>query len=245
MIKDTILNISKRLLNLDSNFIPKGTVITVELDGSGDFTSLHDALNYIEGKYSNGEVTIKLGKGTFVAPKISINTARFNFSQLIISGTTREETIISTTDWTDKFQAMLSIYGYGTPVFLKTCTLKGTRDDNNLINSAFHVAQGARCRIDDVLTKDVTNGIMSYTCGYIIILNIFANNVKYALFSQGSTIISVMGCSITCNNVNTICFVNEGGIIRLARYQFNKTNVSSEFSKSVNVIDSDGLIMRG
>ena len=243
--KVTLLNIANSVADTGSNFIPAGTVITVELDGSGDFTSLHEALNYIVGKYSNGEVTIKLGKGTFVEPRTLIDTSLFNFSQLIITGTTREETIIYTTDWTDKFQTMLAISNYGTPVFVKSCTLKGIRDDNNLSNSAFWVEAGARCKLDDVLTEDVSKGIMSYTSGYIIIMDIYVNNVEAALFCQGATIINIMGCSITCNNVNTICFVNEGGIIRLCRYGFNKTNVYNEFSKSVNVMDSNGIIMRG
>ena len=79
-----------------SDFIPSGTIINVKLDGSGDFTTLTDAANYIKGKWSNGGVTIKLSDGTHqVANTLTFSKFDSNIPVLKILGTSRTNTIIN------------------------------------------------------------------------------------------------------------------------------------------------------
>lgn len=84
----------------DGNFIPAGTVITVEADGSGQFTKLSEAIEYLTGKWSNGVVTIQLGEGDFVEES-TINIPEFNINMLQIIGQGADKTSISCSDITD------------------------------------------------------------------------------------------------------------------------------------------------
>lgn len=85
---NTIYNITDDVVLVEEeHFIPAGTIIRVEVDGSGDFTNLSSAINYLNGKYSNGSVTIKFGNGTFVEnSNFNIDGSSFNISSLIIEG---------------------------------------------------------------------------------------------------------------------------------------------------------------
>lgn len=85
---NTIYNITDDVILVEEeHFIPAGTILTVETDGSGDFTNLSSAIKYLNGKYSNGSVTIKLGDGTFVEnTNFDVNGQSFNISSLIIEG---------------------------------------------------------------------------------------------------------------------------------------------------------------
>lgn len=69
-IKDTILDISKKVVSLDSVCIPNGTVFNVKQDGTGDFADLYEAINFLQGKYSTGEVILQLDSGTYNLPSI-------------------------------------------------------------------------------------------------------------------------------------------------------------------------------
>lgn len=85
---NTIYNIIDDVILVEEeHFIPAGTVIRVEVDGSGDFTNLRSAINYLKGKYSNGSVTIKFGNGTFEEnSNFDVDGSSFNISSLNIEG---------------------------------------------------------------------------------------------------------------------------------------------------------------
>lgn len=80
--------------NTDTNFIPANTILTVKTDGSGQFTKLSEAINYLTGKWSNGTVTIQLGEGNFVEEN-TIDIPEFNIKTLQIIGQGVDKTSIS------------------------------------------------------------------------------------------------------------------------------------------------------
>lgn len=86
--QNTIYNITDDNIEVEQDFfIPAGTILTVETDGSGNFTNLSSAIDYLKGKYSNGSVTIKFGNGTFEEnSNFNVDGLSFNISSLIIEG---------------------------------------------------------------------------------------------------------------------------------------------------------------
>ena len=87
-------------LQTDANFIPAGTILTVELDGSGQFTSLSEVITYLTNKWSNGTVTIQLGEGDFVEEN-TIDIPEFNIKTLQIIGRGVDKTSISCSNTKD------------------------------------------------------------------------------------------------------------------------------------------------
>ena len=96
----------------DPNFLPNGTIITVETDGSGQFTKLSDAINYLTGKWSNGVVIIKLGEGDFVeTEQVTIDGRRFNLGHLVLQGISKSSSVLNVSQLTsDKPNAILILY---------------------------------------------------------------------------------------------------------------------------------------
>lgn len=84
----------------DTNFVPAGTILTVKTDGSGQFTQLSEAINYLTGKWSNGTVTIQLGEGDFVEEN-TIDIPEFNIKTLQITGQGVDKTSISCSNTKD------------------------------------------------------------------------------------------------------------------------------------------------
>ena len=78
----------------DASFIPLGTIFTVKADGTGDFTSLNDAINYLDGKWSNGIVTINLDEGTHTLTDNISLTRSINIPKITISGHSGGGTIV-------------------------------------------------------------------------------------------------------------------------------------------------------
>ena len=84
----------------DPNFLPNGTILTVELDGSGQFTKLSEAINHLTNKWSNGTVIIQLGQGNFVEEN-TIDIPEFNIKTLQIIGQGVDKTSISCSNTKD------------------------------------------------------------------------------------------------------------------------------------------------
>lgn len=79
------------------NFIPSHTTYTVEADGSGDFATIHDAIDFLQDKWSNGTVYIHLGTGTFnISSTVDINFINMSLG-LEIYGNGKDNTIINLT----------------------------------------------------------------------------------------------------------------------------------------------------
>lgn len=80
----------------NENFIPPNTTITVKTDGTGDFTTLNDAINYLTSKWSNGVVIISIASGTYnPTSNIQIDGTKFNIPSLVIQGESRSSTIFN------------------------------------------------------------------------------------------------------------------------------------------------------
>ena len=78
-----------------STHLPNWTVISVKLDGTGDFTNLADAISYLNNKWCNTYVIIQLGAGTFtLSDTLHIDSTRRNIPFIQIEGVSVDSTII-------------------------------------------------------------------------------------------------------------------------------------------------------
>jgi len=225
-----------------NGFLPKGTVISIKTDGTGDFTKLSDAISYLTGKWSNGNVNISLGSGTFTETAlIEINATNFSIPLLIIQGQGIDTTTLN--------------FNYNSYVECLQI-IRGARV--SLINLTIQRQDG---------TKDTDlRGAMAHECSTLYINTVKFNGCNFALASNGSSNVmiinnlSVYGANIgvhaqaagrvggnwaastTFNNVGTAFNVTGGGFIGIPAVTYTATNVTNKTSQTIGESTSQGLI---
>ena len=217
----------------DVNFIPAGTVVDVKLDGSGQFTKLSDAINYLTGKWSNGTVTIQLGEGTFEETEpITIDGNKFNFSNLVICGTNRDNSIISfnISGIVNYFEEL--VVEHKTNVLFKDISLSGkgrtlVSSGNIVLNNVCISSQGNICfyclsgtsYLDGIILKDAQLGLA----------------VTGRLNSNYQS-------NITLQSLITGIQVTRGGLIALNNLKKVVTNVTNLTNQSIGTANGNGFI---
>lgn len=227
----TINDVSKT----NDNFIPGGTVIHVKLDGSGDFTNLNDAINFLLGKWTNGSITIKLGSGTFtVNSTISINTSSFNIPYLTISGIAGSSIIKAENNVTTLF----SLNILGTTVCLKD--FKGIGTDSTK-GSLAEIMNGF-CIINNITCESFWAGIYADWSGVVRIANLTATNCDSGILSNTGSKVSVNG-TLNFTNVGSGLHTENAGIIQAFGLTTNYSNVTYPTNPVSNTPASRGLIL--
>lgn len=236
---NTIYNITDDVILVEEDhFIPAGTILTVETDGSGDFTNLSSAINYLNGKYSNGSVTIKLGDGTFQeAEPLIIDGTRFNFSQLNIVGNGSTKTIInmniSAGDVTEinkilpttfcflsNFKIIspgriLMIYGQ---VITQDLAIEGTSSTNS--NACIFVYGGGHLHIKGTITTNKSE--MGICSNSLVTMEYSATHI--------------------CANCTIGLFVVRGGEIKLNNVKLQYTSVTNVTNQTIGTANATGYI---
>lgn len=224
--------------NTDTNFIPANTILTVKTDGSGQFTKLSEAINYLTGKWSNGTVTIQLGEGDFVE-ETTIDIPEFNIKTLQIIGQGVDKTSISCSN-TKEYNYIIT--NRVTNIRIANLVLKGDityklrglyanlngsylLEDVNLYNfergSMF--IDGARVYLKGTLnigststTKVVDTGVQSVNGGMILMQSgakIHFNKCDGALYCNGGIISAYPNVQVTYSEVTTFKINPNSGII--------------------------------
>lgn len=205
-----------------SKFIPADTNITVELDGSGDFTTLADAFEYIKGKYSNGVVVIKLGDGTFVLDsQISITTNSFNFAQLQIVGNGAANTIIQGTSSNN-----LNFSREGTPVMITDVAFNITNGNKTTNANAIIVRIGTRLTV--YKCNFTGGGIYAYRNATLQTEIVSFTNVNSPIRVQSGSI-ATNANTHTFNTVDWAFAVKQGGIIAMNNCSCSFTSTDWKF----------------
>lgn len=205
-----------------SKFIPADTNITVELDGSGDFTTLADALEYIKGKYSNGIVVIKLGDGTFtLSSEVGINTTYFNFALLQIVGNGTAKTTVQGTS-----THYLNFTRYGTPVLLTDINF--TTTDGSKDNTASAIVNRLGSKMHVYKCNFTGGGVYAYRNSPLQTEAVSFTNVGIPIRAQSGSVV-VATSTHTFNNVNWAFGIRLGGTIALNNCACSFTNTNHKF----------------
>lgn len=180
---------------MDKNFIPANTIITIETDGSGDFTKLSDAVDYLTGKWSNGTVTIQLGEGEFVEDDkiINIENSPFNIPTLIVTGSGQDKTNVIF-DYNDPTTNTSGIRFHYTPVCMTFQDMTLTDSASQRNNTNFLRCTGSFLRmLNCTITKLSKNS------------NIYVGaRMATALFAECSISNSINGLNGSFGAITTI-----------------------------------------
>ena len=217
----------------DVNFVPAGTILTVKTDGSGQFTKLSEAINYLTNKWSNGTVTIQLGEGTFEETEpITIDGNKFNFSNLVICGTNRDNSIISfNISGLLRYSEEL-VVGHKTNVLFKDISLNGK--GRTLVSSG------------DVVLNNVCISSQGNICFYCLSGTSYLDGI---ILKNGELGLAVTGrlnsnykSNITLESLITGIQVTRGGLAALNNLQKVVTNVTNQTNQSIGTANANGFI---
>lgn len=225
----------------DINFIPPNTTYLVKADGSGDFETIKDAVDYLEGKWSTGTVTIELEAGTFeFSSQVNINQQNTNIPLIVIKGQGASSTILKNTNSTTG-QYILGFYKANAKVSDLSLLRDGGSKSTNYrgilvedsskvfvknvsatgINRIVYVAGDSHCEL---------SGTISFTSGDI------------AIACAGSKIYSGWQATWNITDANRGLQVTYGGLINGYNTTCNFTDVTTKTSQTVGTATNDGWI---
>lgn len=224
--------------------LPDGYTINVATDGSGDFTSLQDALNSLNNKVCVGTVTINIGAGTYNITSQLVITNN-HIPCLNIVGANYTTTILNFSNisaWTGAIQLNNS----RSYTFFDKLTIQnaGSTSDNS---------QGVRldnsyCKFGTINLKNWSIGADSNNGSELIIGsnngNFYTENCVKCLQSESAgSIKSAYSVRFTFTNATTALNVATGGMIILSTTKKTFTNVTNEANQTLNTMVATGYIM--
>lgn len=216
------------------NFLPANTTISVKTDGTGDYTSLISALTYTENKWSDGQIIIELGSGTFNEGN---NTIVYNpacYQNILIKGAGYQNTTVSSTS----SGILVETSGITTNFMVRDIAFS-----NSSTGWAFRITDNSHCIFRGTVAFSGGSGITAYRNGEILIFDTMNfTDVTEAISSTCGTITSGWGPAINFSNVNKAYTVECGGIIRLYSPANTFTNVTTKVSQSVGTATTKGWI---
>lgn len=225
----------------DVNFIPAGTVVDVKLDGSGQFTKLSDAINYLTGKWSNGTVTIQLGEGTFEETEsITIDGNKFNISNLEIKGNSSTGTIVSFSSSTPTNlyvinNAFVSIFDMQFSANASSWCIEQNQQSTLFMEN---------CLISNVSTRgiQVISGSRLCISTKITLIGASPKGAIGIACSGGGKATFKGQSNISMSNFATGLAVGSGGLIALNYCTKTFSNVTNTTSQTIGTANTNGLI---
>lgn len=152
--------------NYGSNFIAGGTTIHVKADGTGDFTSLIAALSSLNGKWSDGYITIEISDGTYTETGgySEYNRDLIGIPEVVIKGESAANTIINNTTNADHFLDLFSTF-----FRISDLTINRPNIAANANSAAIRVNSNARLHMEGIINIEGRGiGIEAYQGGDII-----------------------------------------------------------------------------
>ena len=199
----------------DDNYLAPDTTLTVKTDGTGDFTSLNDAISYLTGKWSTGTVNINIAAGTYTTTsRIDIAGTSFNIPRLIISGASADTTIISCA--TAQSSGIIRVLNTWNDIRINKITIQGA--GKTASGGIGIVAQNNSLPVytEQAKIKDVEIGYKMKQTGVSKILNFAFDNCGTAInVESGSTtlVINPSYTSVTTQLNQTKNTLTYNGII--------------------------------
>jgi hypothetical protein len=216
-----------------SNFIPENTVITVGADKQ--FQTIQSAYNSIEGKWSDGTVTIKIDDGTYT--EFLDCTKMHSVPSLIITGTSKAGTIIKP-NFTGDWQRGINFSSQNN-ITLKNLTYLGT---GSRFDTGISVQMFSFVKIDNVLIKDTHYaGLRAYSGGKIYItgsgidIENSSKQGQYGIMSNGGGMITgSWGVHVGIKNFTTGIRAEYSGTNTFESISYTNSSVTTPWSPTLN-----------
>ena len=224
----------------DENFIAKGTTYSIKADGTGDFATLKDAIDFLEGKWSNGKISIKLVEGTHtLTAGCTINGTKFAIPFLEITGDGADKSILSNSTSSTNLHVTNNQYVYINKI--KMISTHGTQDTR-----ALTVTDGATIAIDNISFENYTGYCPgTYGGGTAII----GTNVSITDCAQGinleSGIVNIKwGSTINFTNIASNCiWIGGGAVLQGGSANLVRTSANTLSNVTPNTVSSAGMIL--
>ena len=237
-----LVNKTNEIITYPTNgdFLPSGTVINVKLDGTGDFTTLAEALNYLNNKWSYGGVIILLDEGIHIVTSSIVvgayitNSGRY-FEFITIKGKGKDKTIVRNTGDSYCLRAAGNM-----PIHIYDLTFdNGTNTSKDCIS----VYEQGNLILDNTDFKNLRLACYAHSGGNILINStVTYTNVATAFRAYAGTINMNFNVNVSFSSVTTAFQVGYGGIIRGYHPNITYTNVTNKTSQAVGTATNNGWI---
>ena len=225
----------------NANFLPANHEITVATDGSGDFTSLVDAVNYLRDKYSNGQIRIHVLSGTYaINGYINLDGTLGNISKIIIYGDGIDNTILNFTN-IPSYTGAINIKNISTFVVIRDLTV--VNQDTEKSNRIGIGVKFAPVSVENCKTVNFTEGITSTQAVVRIINKVTINDCTSAIVAYaGGRICTDYGVQLDFTNCTYGLNVSMGSTVALTYVQRVFNNVTNLTNITMGSITANGYI---
>lgn len=225
----------------NANFLPANHEITVATDGSGDFTSLVDAVNYLSDKYSNGQIRIHILSGTYaINGYINLDGTLGNISKIIIYGDGIDNTILNFTNIPSHTGA-INIKNISTFVVIRNLTV--VNQDTEKSDRIGIGVKFAPVSVENCKTVNFTEGITSTQAVVRIINKVTINDCTSGFVAYaGGRICTDFGVQLVFTNCTYGLNVSMGSTVALTYVQRVFNNVTNLTNITMGSITANGYI---
>ena len=225
-----------------ANYIPDGTVYNIKADGTGDFNTLNEAIEFLTGKWSTSNVKIKFGTGTFThTESVSIRGGNFfSIPLLMVEGEGADSTILEFTHNTyDPAIKVLNTTAFD----MRKLTVKRAGGDTSTDLRGILSAENAEVLLHNITTDGCNYAINAQQNATIsLVSNITVKNCNLGIGAEGGIVGGTWGVATTFNNVTTAFYVYGGGIIKVPFPTYTGTNVTNKSSQTLGTANASGWI---
>lgn len=226
----------------DASFIPLGTIFTVKADGTGDFTTLNDAIDYLDGKWSNGIVTINLDEGTHTLTKNISLTRSINIPKITISGQSGGGTIVEVP--ATLTGAMVTFYW---AIHFHFAYINFEKVAGGLTSNGFDISRGTNVSLNSCSFENFDKCLVVTDTGSSVVYGAMSfTNFTTALSVEGGLVASRSNTAFTFTNPTssgTAFSVSYGGQIHAgANNSMAYTKIATHASQTVGSANNNGWI---
>lgn len=219
------------------NFIPSGTTITVKTDGTGDYTTLKDAVSSLIGKWSNGSITINISNETYnTDEQVVVDGSTFNIPNLVIQGQGMNNT---TLNFSQMYSGAMQIQNCTNNVVVKNFYIKCA--GKNLTPGRGLNLQNCtgKVDVDSIKVSDSDAGICALVNSNARIMDCSLVNCNIGIWGAIGAREVLVSC--TFNTVGTGVQLYKGAAISLEGTA-SFTNVTSNYSQALATTTANGVI---
>jgi len=248
---DVDFNVSKGIESGGNteNFIPDGAVITVKSDGSGDYTTLESAINYLSDKWSSGTVKISVSADTYVLTSpITISNQNL---RLVIEGQGTSSTWIKI-NYNDTLTTGFALFTItnGAIVTFKDIKIGSEKDTQpDLYNhKIILVSEMSTLIIDNVLLNGLSRCIQADASTKVFaVTDCEFTNARWGIFLAGAEFEMNYNLTFTLTNIALGFRITQGGFIKFNVLQLNNTNVTDICNQNIETdyVSKQGLLFGG
>lgn len=247
---DNTFDISKGIETGSDGYLPSGTTYTLKSDGSGDFTSLSDAIAFLNNKWSDGTITLSIpaDETIYETNTVTINSANsvnMNIPCLKIEGGNDSTSIIENTQVLTSQGSYMYIYGMKDIRFKNLTFKKDTYQTGTTRMLGVRAEANSNVTIDTCNFENLTNALIANDGGSLHLKGsiTMTNSEWNGLALQNCGRADGANVSLTFSSIRTAMNIDSGSYLSLANPTFSFNSVTTKCNVTPNTITKSGIAM--